>query len=132
MAFDSQRTTPPSSIVGTRPFGLSARYSGDLFFPNSPPMSSRSNGRPISPQHHSTFCTLLDVFLPKIFNTAVLRWVPASNAAGCDGTATEARPPSGLGGLENADRPAIEKRKHVLDGVPVVFHVHLHCAVAEM
>src|SRR5215470_1604589 len=59
---------PSSSIVGTRPLGLSARYSAVLLPPKAPPTSERSNASPISPQHQRTFCTLLDVVLPRIFN----------------------------------------------------------------
>src|SRR5438270_9052969 len=64
--------TPSSSIVGTSPFGLSARYSVALFLPNGPPTSSRSNGISSSPQHHSTFCTLLDVLRPRIFSIVIV------------------------------------------------------------
>src|SRR5258706_15029454 len=77
-------------------------------------MSLRSNAMPISPQHHSTFCTLLEVFLPRIFNTVFLRRL------------------SRLGWLEHTDRLAVEKREHVLDGVPVVFRVDFQRAVTEV
>src|SRR5439155_12939785 len=63
---------PQASLVGTSPFGLSARYSGVLFLPNGPPTSSRSNGMSSSLQHHSTFCTLLDVLRPRIFSIVIV------------------------------------------------------------
>src|SRR5438477_7793864 len=61
----------PSLSVGTRPFGLSRRYSGSRLPPNGPPRSSRSNGRSNSAQHHSTFCTLDELARPQIFSIAI-------------------------------------------------------------
>src|SRR6185312_6821389 len=63
---DSQRMKSPSLIVGTKPLGFIARYSGFLLPPNLPPQSSRSNSRPSSPKHQSTFCTLDESVLPQI------------------------------------------------------------------
>src|SRR5437667_11626575 len=60
----------PSLTVGTRPFGLSWRYSGSRLPPNGPPRSSRSNGRSNSAQHHSTFCTLHALARPHILSIA--------------------------------------------------------------
>src|SRR5207302_10260427 len=64
-------TKSPSLTVGTRPFGLSRRYSGSRLPPNGPPRSSRSNGRSNSAQHHSTFCTLDELARPQIFSIAI-------------------------------------------------------------
>src|SRR5438132_2037416 len=58
----------PSLTVGTRPFGLSWRYSGSRLPPNGPPRSARSNGMSSSAQHHSTFCTFDEVERPQIFS----------------------------------------------------------------
>src|SRR6266446_4228180 len=62
----------PSLTVGTRPLGLSWRYSGSRLPPNGPPRSIRSNGRSNSAQHHSTFCTLDELARPQIFSIAIL------------------------------------------------------------
>src|SRR5215212_9966469 len=70
MAFDSHRAKSPSVMVGTRPVGLRARYSSSLVPPNSPPASWRRKGIPSSSQHHSTFCTFIEFFLPQISSTA--------------------------------------------------------------
>src|SRR5512135_3645020 len=70
MACDSHSTKPSSSMVGTRPFGLSLRYSGVLTTPNCMPASTRSKGSPSSSQHHSTFLTLTELGRPQIFNIA--------------------------------------------------------------
>src|SRR6202035_5877179 len=61
----------PSLTVGTRPLGLSWRYSGSRLPPNGPPRSTRSNGRSSSAQHHSTFCTLDELARPQIFSIAI-------------------------------------------------------------
>src|SRR6516164_4222736 len=58
-------------MVGTRRFGLMLRYSGVFTTPKAPPASLRSYSRPISSQHHSTFCTLTEFFLPQ--TTSILR-----------------------------------------------------------
>src|SRR5579864_282372 len=63
-------TRSPSITVGTRPFGLSFRYSGSRLPPKGPPWSTRSNGRSSSAQHHSTFCTLDELARPQIFSMA--------------------------------------------------------------
>src|SRR4051812_38753768 len=60
----------PSLTVGTRPLGLSRRYSASRLPPNGPPTSSRSYSRPSSAQVHSTFCTLDEVVRPQIFSIA--------------------------------------------------------------
>src|SRR5215210_5049424 len=70
MAFDSHRAKSPSVIVGTRPVGLRARYSSSLVPPNSPPTSWRRKVIPSSSQHHSTFCTFIEFFLPQISSIA--------------------------------------------------------------
>src|SRR5215203_1249042 len=70
MALDSHRAKSPSVIVGTSPVGLRARYSSSLVPPNSPPTSWRRKGIPSSSQHHSTFCTFIEFFLPHISSTA--------------------------------------------------------------
>src|SRR5215213_1265037 len=70
MALDSHRAKSPSVIVGTSPVGLRARYSSSLVPPNSPPTSWRRKGIPSSSQHHSTFCTFIEFFLPQISSTA--------------------------------------------------------------
>src|SRR5215212_9210720 len=69
MALDSQSTNPSSEIVGTRPLGLSARYSGSRVRPEVPPASMRSYCKPSSSQHHSTFWTFMEFFRPQIFST---------------------------------------------------------------
>src|SRR5215211_2280182 len=69
MALDSHRAKSPSVIVGTSPVGLRARYSSSLVPPNSPPTSWRRKGIPSSSQHHSTFCTFIEFFLPQISST---------------------------------------------------------------
>src|SRR2546423_12335213 len=66
MALDSQRTKPSSSMVGTRPFGLRLRYSGEFTTPKAAPASMRLYSIAISSQHQSTFCTLIELFLPQI------------------------------------------------------------------
>src|SRR5205823_4391681 len=63
----------PSLTVGTSPFGFSFKYSGSLLPPNGPPISTRSNGRSSSAQHHSTFCTFEDVDRPQIFSMETSR-----------------------------------------------------------
>src|SRR3546814_190083 len=68
MLFDSHSTNPSSSMVGTRPFGFMARYSGVRLPPNGPPTSTRSNGSPSSAQVQRAFMTLLDVVRPQIFS----------------------------------------------------------------
>src|SRR4029077_8836773 len=68
IVFDSQKTRPSSLIVGTRPFGFIARYSGSRLPPNGPPRSTRSYSMPSSAQHQSTFCTLDEVVRPQIFS----------------------------------------------------------------
>jgi hypothetical protein len=65
----SQSLIPPSSIVGTRPFGLSARYSAVLLTANSLPASILSYSNPSSPQHQRTFWTLMELARPQIFST---------------------------------------------------------------
>src|ERR671913_685271 len=70
MEFDSHRAKSPSVIVGTRPVGLRARYSSSPVPPNSPPTSWRRKDIPSSSQHHSTFCTFIEFFLPQISSTA--------------------------------------------------------------
>src|ERR1700675_5023788 len=75
MAFDSQSTSPSSSIVGTRPLGLRLRYRAVFTTPNAPPASIRSYPSDISSQHHSTFWTLTELFLPQITSISTLRGV---------------------------------------------------------
>ena len=55
-------------MVGTRPFGFIALYSGVLLTPNCIPASMRSKGIPSASQVHNTFCTLLELTLPQIFS----------------------------------------------------------------
>src|SRR5215472_9869425 len=62
----------PSSTVGTRPFGLIARYSGSRTRPNCKPASTRSNGMLSSAHAHSTFWTFDDVIRPQILSMACL------------------------------------------------------------
>src|SRR5207237_7376271 len=64
--FDSQSTSPSSSIVGTRPLGLRLRYRGVFTTPNGPPASIRLYPSDNSSQHQSTFCTLSELLLPQI------------------------------------------------------------------
>src|SRR3984885_11467744 len=71
ITFDSHSLTCPSSIVGTRPFGLSARYSVVLFTSNSLPASILSYSKPSSPQHQRTFWTLMELARPQIFNISI-------------------------------------------------------------
>src|ERR1700723_3720000 len=71
ITFDSQSLTSPSSIVGTRPFGLSARYSVVLFTSNSLPASILSYSKPSSPQHQRTFWTLIELARPHIFSISI-------------------------------------------------------------
>src|SRR5512147_2739164 len=66
MLFDSHSTKSPSLMVGTRPLGFMAAYSGSLLPPNLPPQSRRSNCTPSSPQHQRTFCTLEESVRPQI------------------------------------------------------------------
>src|SRR4026209_997714 len=66
MLFDSQSTKSPSLMVGTKPLGFMAAYSGSLLPPNFPPQSRRSNCTPSSPQHQSTFCTFEESVRPQI------------------------------------------------------------------
>src|SRR5919112_122132 len=66
MELDSQSVRPPSAMVGTRPVGLRWRYSSWSVPPNLPPASWRWYGTSSSSQHHSTFCTLNEFFLPQI------------------------------------------------------------------
>src|SRR5215475_1454339 len=61
---------PLSLIVGTRPLGFIARYSGSRLPTKGPPRSTRSYSMPSSAQHHSTFCTLDEVVRPQIFSIA--------------------------------------------------------------
>src|SRR6516162_3384700 len=68
IVFDSQRIKPSSLIVGTRPLGFIARYSGSRLPPNGPPRSTRSYSMPSSAQHQSTFWTLDEVVRPQIFS----------------------------------------------------------------
>src|ERR1043166_9740846 len=63
---------PPSSIVGTKPLGFKSRYGCSLLPPNLPPRSTRSKSMPSSPQHHRTFCTLEESFLPQILIFAAI------------------------------------------------------------
>src|SRR3546814_11505197 len=67
MLYDSHRTNPSSSMVGTRPFGFMARYSGVRLPPNGPPTSTRSNGSPSSAHVQRTFMTLLEVVRRQLF-----------------------------------------------------------------
>src|SRR5215208_6060568 len=69
MALDSQSTNPSSEIVGTRPLGLSARYSGSRVRPEGPPASMRSYCKPSASQHLSTFWTFMEFFRLQIFST---------------------------------------------------------------
>src|SRR5882672_3767982 len=68
MACDSHRIRPSSLMVGTSPLGFIARYSGVLLTPNLPPASTRSYLTLSSAQHHSTFCTLIELVRPQIFS----------------------------------------------------------------
>src|SRR5215207_7960825 len=68
MTFDSQRTKPSSSMVGTTLFGFRARYSGVK--PKAPAMSMRLKGRFNSSQHQTTFCRLLEFARPQIVSMA--------------------------------------------------------------
>src|SRR5918992_1014863 len=68
MTFDSQRTKPSSSMVGTTLLGFMARYSGVK--PKAPAMSMRLKGRSSSAQHHTTFCRLLEFVRPQIVSMA--------------------------------------------------------------
>ncbi len=65
MAFDSQTTTPPSSITGILRLGLSFAYSGVSSLPKAPPASIRSCGSSSSAIVHITFCTLIEFGLPQ-------------------------------------------------------------------
>src|SRR5262245_49375850 len=70
MVLDSHSTNGPSSMVGTSPFGFNARYCGVLTTPKLPPASRRWYCWPSSSQHHSTFCTLTELFRPQILSIA--------------------------------------------------------------
>src|ERR1019366_257429 len=59
---------PSSSIVGTSALGFIALYSGVVLTPNCRPASMRSYSRLSSPQHHSTFWTLIELARPQIFS----------------------------------------------------------------
>src|SRR5262245_20918259 len=65
MAFDSHRTRPPSSMVGTRPFGFIRRYSGVPTTPKAMPASIRRCATPTSASAHITFCTLTEFVRPQ-------------------------------------------------------------------
>src|SRR5580765_8574530 len=84
-------TRSPSITVGTRPLGLSLKYSGSRLPPNGPPQSVRSNSMPSSAQHHSTFCTFDEVGRPQIFSIfAALRIgspIGAADSRECNGHA---------------------------------------------
>src|SRR5215204_4376946 len=55
-------------MVGIRPLGLRARYSGVSTTPKAIPASMRSKGRSSSAQHHSTFWTLIEFVRPQILS----------------------------------------------------------------
>src|SRR3954447_3457773 len=55
-------------MVGIRPLGLRARYSGVSTTPKAMPASMRSKGRSSSAQHHSTFWTLIEFVRPQILS----------------------------------------------------------------
>src|SRR5450830_1354101 len=73
IAFDSHRMKPSSSMVGTRPFGFSLRYSGVFTTPKLMPASMRSYGRPISSHSQVTFFRLDEFARPHIFS---IRFLP--------------------------------------------------------
>src|SRR3972149_624425 len=52
--------------------GFIVLSSGVLLTPNCMPASMRSNGRFISAQHHSTFCTLIELVRPQIFSMVMV------------------------------------------------------------
>src|SRR5436190_17374900 len=58
---------PPSSMVGTTPFGFIFRYQGWSLPPNAMPTSTRSYFTPHSSAAHSTFMTLIEFARPQIF-----------------------------------------------------------------
>src|SRR6185312_7457338 len=58
---------PPSSIVGTTPFGFMSRYHFWSLPPYCSPTFSRSYLSPHSSAHHSTFMTLIEFARPQIF-----------------------------------------------------------------
>src|SRR5215210_6962158 len=55
-------------MVGIRPLGLRARYSGVSTTPKAIPASMRLKGRSSSAQHHSTFWTLIEFVRPQILS----------------------------------------------------------------
>ncbi len=78
MAFDSQTTTPPSSITGILRLGLSFAYSGVSSRPKAPPASIRWCGSSSSAIVHITFCTLIEFGLPQTRIMLLPRKAPAA------------------------------------------------------
>src|SRR3546814_3834347 len=106
MLYDSHRTNPSSSMVGTRPFGFMARYSGVRLPPNGPPTSTRSNGSPSSAHVQRTFMTLLELVRPQTLSiegdpltASIRRRLPAAD--------TDRQRPS----ADPALRPALERER---------------------
>src|SRR3954454_4311954 len=93
-------------MVGIRPLGLRARYSGVSTTPKAMPASMRSKGRSSSAQHHSTFWTLIEFVRPQILSMFHL---PRYNLLGAPRLGKAAK-------CASRQRVRLRRRRHVADG----------------